>query len=144
MKGWLTSTKMSLSILVRTLSLTGETKGTDGGIQKEIQHCGQTILVLFYAEMAKTTVALPFKDAFFRTFIAYNWPASGPTIFLTRNTWQKENERILDRYKRRHKQTTRLVSRVPSPCRKSPGRGLLAVRTETDRLSRSPLLHGGW
>lgn len=42
-------------------------------------------------------VALPFKDAFFRTFIAYNWPASGPTIFLTRNTW--ENRRNLERYK---------------------------------------------
>lgn len=39
------------------------------------------------------TVTLPFKDAFFRTFIAYNWPASGPNIFLTRNTW--ENRRYL-------------------------------------------------
>lgn len=42
----------------------------------------------------ENTVALPFKDAFFRTFIAYNWPASGPRIFLTRNTWK--NRRNLE------------------------------------------------
>lgn len=36
--------------------------------------------------------ALPFKDAFFNTFIAYNWDASGPTSFLTRNTWKKQAE----------------------------------------------------
>lgn len=33
----------------------------------------------------------PFNDAFLRTFIAYSWPASGPIIFLTKNTLDEEH-----------------------------------------------------
>lgn len=34
--------------------------------------------------------------------------------------------------------------RALSPCQKNPGRGLWAVRTETDRLSHTPLSRDGW
>lgn len=38
---------------------------------------------------------LPFSVAFFKTFMAYSWPASGPVTFLTRNTFaKKEREHI--------------------------------------------------
>lgn len=83
---------------------------------------------------------LPFKDAFFRTFIAYNWPASGPRIFLTRNTC--EDRRDLDT--NTHRCAGGCITSIHSPCQKNPGRGLWAVRTETDRLSHNPLSHDGW
>lgn len=34
---------------------------------------------------------LPFSVAFFKTFMAYSWPASGPVTFLTRNTYAKKS-----------------------------------------------------
>lgn len=85
MKGWLTSTKMSLSILVRTLSLTGETNRTY--LEKNQQKSQ-----LFFFCCDTTNTALPFKEAFFSTFIAYNCPPSGPTIFRTRNTWKPKRK----------------------------------------------------
>lgn len=88
-------------------------------------------------------VELPFKDAFFRTFIAYNWPASGPRIFLTRNTC--EDRRDLDTNTHRCAgESIRSIHSLRSPCQKNPGRGLWAVRTETDQLSHNPLSHDGW
>lgn len=38
-----------------------------------------------------TSSSVPFSDAFFRTFIAYIFPASLPSIFLTKNTYRNKN-----------------------------------------------------
>lgn len=83
---------MSLSILVRTLSLTGETK-QEGTVRERnstlrTERTDDLHCVVFCVDVNQNLTALPFKDAFFRTFIAYNWPASGPRIFRTRNTWE--------------------------------------------------------
>ena len=37
--------------------------------------------------------AIPFRVAFFNTFMAYNVPLSGAVIFLTRNTCNDQNLR---------------------------------------------------
>lgn len=77
MKGCLTSTKMSLSILVRTLSRTVE--------YSIVNFIGDKWWEFY----------LPFKEAFFNTFIAYIFPVSVPTIFRTRNTCRRWHRYLL-------------------------------------------------
>ena len=47
---------------------------------------GKKIIYCYVHAASSTKTCLPFNVAFFKTFMAYSVPTSGPFIFLTRNT----------------------------------------------------------